>query len=248
MKQDNPHAKHRQRLRERFLSTGLEGFQDHEILELALFYVYSRRDTNPIGHALIERFGSLSGVLDAPVEALRRVPGVGPQAAVFLKLLPALFARYESSKYDGVTAIGSPQPPADYILPRFIGKTDELVYLLALDAKHKVLFADFIHRGSVNAVEINTRRICEIALSYQSTCVVLAHNHPSGLAVPSEEDMMTTQALEKTLLSMGVTLMDHIVVADGDYVSFAESGFLLKQRMFAQLRQKNQPEDSTDEI
>ena len=171
MKQDNPHAKHRQRLRERFLSTGLEGFQDHEILELALFYVYSRRDTNPIGHALIERFGSLSGVLDAPVEALRRVPGVGPQAAVFLKLLPALFARYESSKYDGVTAIGSPQ-----------------------------------------------------------------------------EDMMTTQALEKTLLSMGVTLMDHIVVADGDYVSFAESGFLLKQRMFAQLRQKNQPEDSTDEI
>ena len=131
MKQDNPHAKHRQRLRERFLSTGLEGFQDHEILELALFYVYSRRDTNPIGHALIERFGSLSGVLDAPVEALRRVPGVGPQAAVFLKLLPALFARYESSKYDGVTAIGSPQEAADYILPRFIGKTDELVYLLA---------------------------------------------------------------------------------------------------------------------
>lgn len=131
-----------------------------------------------------------------------------------MKLLPALFARYESSKYDDVTTIGSPQEAADYILPRFIGKTDELVYLLALDAKHKVLFADFIHKGSVNAVEINTRRICEIALSCQSTCVVLAHNHPSGLAIPSEEDMMTTQTLEKTLLSMGVTMMDHIVVAD----------------------------------
>lgn len=186
--------------------------------------------------------------MDAPAEALQKVPGVGPQAAVFLKLLPALFARYESSKYDDVTTIGSPQEAADYILPRFIGKTDELVYLLALDAKHKVLFADFIHKGSVNAVEINTRRICEIALSCQSTCVVLAHNHPSGLAIPSEEDMMTTQTLEKTLLSMGVTMMDHIVVADGDYVSFAESGFLLKQRMFAQLRQKNQPEDHTNEI
>lgn len=226
MKQDNPHANHRQRLRARFAANGLTGMQDHELLELALFYVYPRRDTNSLAHSLLDRFGSISGILDAPPEALQNLPGIGRQAALFLKLLPAIFSRYESSKLHCVLAVNTPQQAAAYIMPRFIGKTEELLFLLALDAKHKIVFADFVHRGSINAVEISARRICEIALSCKSAYVVIAHNHPSGLAIPSNEDISTTRTLEKTLQSVSIELMDHIVIADGDYVSFSESCLL----------------------
>lgn len=216
------HEGHRDRLRERFITEGLDHFEPHVILELVLFYALPRRDTNPIAHDLLRRFGgSLSRVFDAPLEELMKVKGVTKNAAVLIKLFPEVCRRYLIDfNYDHMIVKNS-SDAAKHLVPLFLGKTNESVALMCIDSKGKVLFCHEVFEGSVNAAFVSARRIVEVAVRYATTDVILAHNHPSGTAIPSEQDILATRQVAKALGSVEINLVDHLIVADHDWVSLA---------------------------
>jgi DNA repair protein RadC len=221
------HAGHRERLKKRFLRDGLRGFEPHQILELLLFYGIPRRDTNPIAHELINTFGNLSGVLKASYDELLKVKGVTPGSAALICFCGQLIREYydsEVSKKDIV--LDSTEKMGEYILPKFFGERNERVLLVCLDNKCKVLHSSFVSEGSINATEISVRRILEQAIRNHATAVVVAHNHPSGFALPSVEDQKTTKVLTNALNVAGIQLVDHLIVADDDYVSLRSTKML----------------------
>ncbi|MBR4991788.1 MAG: DNA repair protein RadC [Clostridia bacterium] len=219
------HDGHRKRLTARFLRQGLEGFAPHEVLELLLFYSIPRQDTNELAHRLIERFGSLSGVLEAPYERLLEVKGVGENTAALLKLMPELTRVYYASRQEGAY-VRSNQDAQALLMPRFLGRNEEMVFALLLDAKGKCLALEAIHQGSVNASEVSVRKIAALAISANAAGVILAHNHPGGVSTPSREDVLTTQHIQSTLAAMEIQLVDHLVFADRDFTSMRQSGLL----------------------
>ena len=219
------HDGHRQRLKDRFKEGGLDGFTQIQALELALYYSISRKDTNPIAHALLDRFGGLSQVLEAPVEELMKVPGVGESTALYLHMITELGRYYMVHRNTQAKVLPTLEACAEYMLPFFFGRRVETVFLLCLDAKCKVLCCKEVGEGSVNSAGISVRKIVETALGANATSVMLAHNHPSGLAVPSAEDIQTTRRIAMALSAVEISLADHIVVADEDYVSIVQSGY-----------------------
>ena len=223
------HDGHRQRLKERFLRGGLDNFTDVQVLELALFYCIPRKDTNPIAHALLDHFGSLSQVLEASVEELQKVPGIGENTAIFLSMLTQVGRYYLVDRSQREVILPTIDKCGAYLVPHFFGRSVETVFLLCLDTKCKVLCCREIGQGSVNSAGISIRKIVEVALGANATTVVLAHNHPSGLALPSAEDIQTTRRVAAALRAVEVHLADHIVVADGDYVSMVQSGYRLEE-------------------
>ena len=224
MAETSIHKGHRERLKNRFLENGLDDFTDIQVLELLLFYAIPRRDTNPIAHGLLNRFGSLAQVLEAPVEELKKVEGIGQEAAVFLHMIPAAGRYYMVDKTVQSKVLRTIEECGEYLMPFFFGRKVETVYLLCLDAKCKVLCCKEIGEGGVNSAGISIRKIVETALAANATSVVLAHNHPSGIAIPSTDDIQTTRQLALALRAVDVHLVDHIVVADDDYVSMVMSG------------------------
>ena len=224
------HDGHREKMRRRFLSGGLEQFADHEALELLLYYAIPRRDTNPIAHALIDRYGSLSAVLAAPVEDLQKVEGIGESAAILLKLVPRLCAKARLADADRQELILKTASRAGaYLLERFYGEQNEVIYQLCLDRKGKLLACKKLGEGSIASAALDVRKLVENAILHSASSVVLAHNHPSGIASPSHEDYAATDRARNALETIGVALADHIIVADGDFVSLAESGYLEKR-------------------
>ena len=219
------HKEHRQRLRKQFLDGGLKNFTEYQILELLLFYVIPRQDTNPTAHALIERFGSLSKVLDAPIYELEKVKGVGPNAALLLRLITEVSKSYVLDRTQKERAMNSMEDCCEYLKYCFVNKRVEAVYMLCLDAKCKMLSCKEVGVGSVNSANVPIRRIVEMALAENATSVILAHNHPSGDARPSTEDISTTRRVAAALSMVDVILADHIIVADDDYVSLTQSGY-----------------------
>ena len=226
------HDGHRQRLKERFLQGGLDNFTDVQVLELVLFYCIPRKDTNPIAHALLDHFGSLSQVLEASVEELQKVPGIGENTAIYLTMLTQVGRYYLVDRSQREVILPTIDKCGAYLVPYFFGRSVETVYLLCLDAKCKVLCCREIGQGSVNSAGISVRKIVEVALGANATTVVLAHNHPSGLALPSAEDIQTTRRVAAALSAVEVHLADHIVVADGDYVSMVQSGYRLEEQSY----------------
>ena len=224
------HEGHRERLRKRFLEEGLDHFSDIQALELALFYCIPRKDTNPIAHALLDRFGSLAQVLEAPVEELKKVPGMGESSAAFLHLLTEFGRFYMVSRTTDMKILATLEQCAEYMLPIFYGRRLETVFLLCLDAKCKVLSCREIAEGDVTSTGISVRKVVETALGSNATSVVLAHNHPSGVAVPSGEDIQTSRKIAAALAAVDIHLIDHIVVADHDYVSMVQSGVRFTDR------------------
>lgn len=218
------HDGHRQRLKERFQKEGLDHFEKHQVLELLLFYCMPRRDTNPLAHKLLDRFGTVAAVLNATAAELKKVDGVGDGVVQFLHLVRET-GRYCDIKDMEEKGLSKLSECSDYVIPYFDGKRNEVVYLLCLDAKCKVISCKMVGEGSVNSAGVPIRRIVEMALGEGATSVVLAHNHPSGIAVPSNEDRATTLRLARALSAVEITLVDHVVVADGDSVSMAESGW-----------------------
>ena len=227
---DKIHAGHRKRLKERFLADGLEHFSDLHALELLLFYAIPRKDTNPLAHELLARFGSLRGVLEANSQDLREVPGLSENAAVLLTLLPQLLRRYIADSYPIHNVLLTTEDCGKYLVPRLFLATEEQVWLLSLDAKCKVLDCRKIQDGNINSVSISVRKVVETALRVGATSVVLAHNHTSGIALPSQEDLTTTAQIQAALDAVGVILADHVVVAGDDFVSLREDGFFDKKK------------------
>lgn len=222
------HDGHRDRVRERFLQEGLDSFSDIQVLEFLLFYCIPRRDTNTIAHELLEHFGSLSQVMEAPVEELCRVDGIRENTAVFLHLVTQFGRYYLTDRAAKIKVLPTLESCAEYMQPFFFGRSVETAYLLCLDAKCKVLCCRQIGEGTVNSTGISVRKIVEAALNANASSVVLAHNHPGGLAIPSGEDVQATRRVAEALRAVDVKLVDHIVVADDDYVSMVQSGYLVQ--------------------
>ena len=220
------HEGHRERMRRLMKTSGMDSLSDVQVLEVALYYAIARRDTNEIAHALLRRFGSLSGVLEAPRAELLKIDGVGESAADLLLLFIQMERRHLMDRAGRETILDTTYKCAQYLMPRFIGEQEEVVYLLCLDAKCKALDCSLIHRGAVNMTAISVRKIVKAALDHNATSVVVAHNHPSGLALPSREDRATTLALKAALDAVDVVLVDHVIVADEDFVSLADDGLL----------------------
>ncbi len=218
------HDGHRARTKQEFLSRP-DSFPDHKLLELLLFYANPRGDTNPTAHTLLDRFGSLAGVLDALPEELEKVPGVGAHTVVLLKAAKTLGGRYLHSRAEVGELIRRAGDAAPILRPYFFGARGERVCLLCLDGKGKCLGVRMVGEGNVNAVDVTARGVLEAALSLNSARVILAHNHVSGLALPSAEDKVTTIHLAKVLAAVGVEMWDHQIYTDDDMVSLRESGF-----------------------
>ncbi len=217
------HDKHRERVRKRFLENGLDGFEYHEALEMYLYYALPRKDTNPLAHRLIDSFGSFSAVFDSPVDVLIST-GISENTAVLLKLLPELSRLYLEDKHNSHHKIIDFSRLGDYILNKFTGREYECCVLLLTDAKGKELFNGVVAKGSLTATDLPARQIVDYAMRYHARNAVIAHNHPSGVALPSSEDIEATLNLARVLKTVGVNLVDHLIVADNDYIALSQSG------------------------
>ena len=218
------HDGHRARLREKFTEYGLETFNDVNALELLLFYSVPRKDTNELAHRLIEHFGNLAEVFNASIEELTEVQGISYNSAVLISLMPQLYKKAEISSISQMKKIKNSRDAGAYLLPRFLNERDEVLLLLCLDNKRDVICCREIARGTVNSVDVSSRRVVETALKVKASSVIIAHNHPRGILMPSREDERFTKELMKSLSVIGITLEDHIIVADKNYVSLMDAG------------------------
>lgn len=224
------HDGHRERLRAGFIENGLDGFNELNSLELLLFYAIPRRDTNAIAHELLDRFGSLDGVFSASIQELMSVSGIGETAAALIRLTPEIMRKSCINKAAEKKVITTSNQAGKYLAPRFLYEKDEVLLLVCLDSQKRVISCVELNRGVVNSVEANVRRIVETALRYRASSIIIAHNHPDGVALPSREDDYVTQQVSSALHSVGIPLVDHIIVAGDDFVSYADSGMLMLYR------------------
>lgn len=218
----NEHSGHRSRMRERFLHTHFDGFEEHQILEMILYYVYPRTDTNPLAHRLIENFGSIASVLDASVDALIDA-GLTKNAATFLVMLPDISRVYLKDRNNNQSKIIDFERLGEYFTAKFIGRDEETMILLLADAKGKEVYCGVVSKGSIHASEAPVRRIVDLSMRYNAATAVIAHNHPSGVALPSQADIKATTTISNALNLIGVMLVDHLIISDDDFVSLRET-------------------------
>lgn len=221
-KKNAVHNGHRERMRERIARAGAGSLADHELLEMLLYYIQPRRDTNETAHELIEECGSLSAVLEAPEDRLCRVPYIKESAALYLQLLGELSRRYASSKLQHKELpmqgrYDTEEKLVSLIFPRFLGRCTEQMYAFFFDSAMHALDIFCVAEGSVNSVSLTLRRITERAYQRNAAFVVLAHNHPGGVARPSEEDLALTQDMQTALRLVGVPLIEHFVFTEKEY-------------------------------
>jgi DNA repair protein RadC len=223
----NPHVGHRSRLKQRYLDEGLDSFSEHQILELLLFYGIPQKDTNKIAHRLLEKFGSFAAVLDAKYEDLLHIGGLNPHAAFLLSSLPDVWRRYQLAQQAPRIYFGDRKDVANYVVNLFIGSTYETFYLICLNQRNCVTKAIKVNEGTLDGVGIEPRLIAEAALRQQAKSVILAHNHPGGSLKPTQTDIYLTNHLAQVLLGLGIEVIDHFIVAGGQYLSFYEKGLLV---------------------
>lgn len=223
---DNLHKGHRERLKSRFAEHGLEPFSDVEALEILLFYALPRCNTNEIAHRLLERFGSYRAVMEADATELATVKGVGESAAQLIVLVRELNRRYlQSDRSGGKKPIQTSEDIIAYIQPLFAYCTDEEAYAVSLNVSGRVIRCHRMSKGFANRVEFSARQIVEAALHDDAAFIILAHNHISDFALPSEADIIATRDIMTVLNAVGVRLKDHIIVSGDEYVSMRDSGF-----------------------
>ncbi len=220
------HEGHRNRVRDKFRKSGFAAMNPHEILEMLLFYSVPRKDTNEIAHELINHFGSLSGVLEASEDELVKIKGISENSAILIRMMLPLFNEY-SKDTSRQKKLNTPEECGKYFVSRFKSFDKETVMVACFDSANRVICVEEICEGDATTVQINIRKIIELIMKYPKvTSIIIAHNHPNGIALPSREDLNTTQELKRTLGAMGVNLIDHIIVIDDDYISMAvSSGF-----------------------
>lgn len=223
MEEMNIHKGHRDRMKSKFLKNGLESFENHEILELLLYYSIARRDTNPIGHELLERFGSISGVFDANYEELMSVKGISEHSAILIKMIPQLAKSYiESKQTKDAVSLTSMQEIYDFCRMLFVGKLNEEFYVICMDKRSEVITYRKISEGLIDETPVNMRKLVEIIVKSNASKVILTHNHPSGTALPSKSDILATKNIRTVLGGINVVLFDHIIVSKYETVSFAQ--------------------------
>lgn len=219
------HEGHREKMRDRFIcDKGFENFEDHQILELLLFYANARGDTNPLAHKLIDTFGTLKGVLEARPEQLLAVDGIGKQAATLISMVVPLTRVWYRCAMEVPDRIGNSREAEDYCLSILAGERTERFYVVSLNAKCKVLGRRKISEGSLSEVSAYPRMVMETALNYNAHSVLLCHNHPGGTCAPSPEDISSTIQLQRLLNGVGILVLDHIIVAGNRTYSMIQHG------------------------
>ena len=224
----SPHAGHRGRMKKRYLEQGLDGFEDHEVLELLLYHAIPRVDVNPLAHALLDRFGSLHGVLDAAPEELEELEGLGQGTALLFQLVKDVNRRYQLDvlKAEKHPSLATPAEAVRFFLPHFYGLREERFYAAFLDDALRLLRCRLLFEGSLNDAPVSLRRLAEAAMRERAAGLLLAHNHPAGQAVPSVEDLESTRRIRSALEALQIRLVDHVIVAGGEAYSMAEHNCL----------------------
>ena len=223
----HPHAGHRSRMKNRFLKTGLDGFEPHEALELLLFYAIPKRDTNKIAHDLINRFGSIAGVFNAPYELLIQVNGIGEHAAILLKEIPQLFRIYSEDMSKPADVIDTPGKWIQFFKSKFVGRMVETLFVAGIDDFASFVACELINHGGRHAVDVSCESLLKFTMRWNVDRIVLAHNHPNGVATPSIQDKIKTQELEIALKALNITLVDHFVIGkNGEAISMREYNIL----------------------
>lgn len=215
---------HRERIREKFAAAGLDSFLDHEILELLLTYAVPRRDTKPLAWALLKKFGTLAAVFDADENQLTQVDGIGMGAARFLRLIRAVFKKYSLDEVKETVSIRTPQQVLEYCKASLAGKKEECLEIIYLSVRNTVMSTQVVASGLIDRVAVSPRKIVECALAAKASAIILVHNHPSGDATPSQEDISLTQDVIQAAALFGILVHDHIIVGKGSHYSLKANG------------------------
>lgn len=222
----NVHAGHRQRIKNRYINEGLDGFDDHQVLEMLLFYCIPMRDTNALAHRMIVEFGSLANLLEADPKDIVTRCKVSESTAVLVSLTPQLSRRYQKCKWGEKPLLNSSSKAGEYAVTLFAGRTYENFFLICMDNQNRVNYSALVHQGTINEAPVYPRLIVENALRHQANSVILAHNHPGGSLIPSRADMDITKKISAALEAISIKVIDHIIVAGDSFISFAEKGIL----------------------
>jgi len=217
------HAGHRERKRSQYIACGEGSFADHELLELLLFYSIPRKDTNAVAHKLLNQFGSLRAVLTASMKDIAKVGGIGENTAILLSLIAPLYRRAMmsgESKGNG-RLLNTTERIGAYLVNLFLGESKEIMYQICLDTRGRRINTFRVSEGGPSGVDLNIREIVSNAMFCNAVMVVLAHNHPSGIAYPSPGDQVGTEQVREALEAVGVRLADHIIVAGDEYFSMS---------------------------
>ncbi len=219
---------HRQRLRDRFVRSGFAGFADHEIVELLLTLAIPRSDVKKPAKELIERFGSLRGILDAQLDELQAVRGVGEVTPVALKIIRESAMLYLQQRAEGAQVLTNPDALRDFWRLRLGAHRNEVFEVAFLDSGLRLMRGgvERLTEGTIDRAAVYPRRVVEFALQRGAKAVVLAHNHPNGQATPTEQDKDVTRAVVLALEPVSVRVVDHIVVSQDETFSFREAGLL----------------------
>jgi DNA repair protein RadC len=219
---------HRQRLRERFLKSGFAGFAEHEIVELLLTLCIPRRDVKATAKALLERFGCLRAILDAPISDLQQTPGIGEVAPVALRVIREAASLYLQQRAEEATVLASPESLKSFWRSRLGGLRNEVFEVAYLDSASRLMRngVETLEEGTVDRAAVYPRRVAEAALRRGAAAIVVAHNHPNGNVTPSEHDKVLTRALVLAATTLQIKVIDHLVVSADAAFSFREAGLL----------------------
>ena len=219
---------HRQRLRERFLAAGLDGFHDYEVVELLLSLGTPRKDCKDIAKAVMQRFGTLQRVFSASVNELCEVDGIGPNNVFGIRLMPAVAERYLRERVAQSDPLNNAASLYAYLYQSMSHKDREHFRVLFLDAKNHVLASEVLFEGTLTAGAVYPREVVKKALDHRAAAVIFAHNHPSGDPEPSEADVAITRRLVFACMNVGITVHEHLVIGDRRYFSFADAGHIAR--------------------
>lgn len=221
---ENVHKGHRERLRNQFIAKKtLDSMPPHNVLELLLFYSIPRADTNELAHRLIDKFGSLRGVFDAQIDSLLTVDGVGERTAVLIKLVSEASRAYLEECASDIKQINSTLDAVKCIKPKFTSLKNEALVILCLNNAGRVLNCAVVCEGNISSAELDMRKIMSAIIDSGATAAVIAHNHPGGVCAPSKADRKLTCSLARLFSSIHARLLDHIIIADDSYFSFADT-------------------------
>ncbi len=221
---DNPHSGHRKRLRHELLAQDFpDSVPSHKVLEALLFYAIPHKDTNPIAHELLKKYGSLNGVLEADSGSLFEVKDMTERAVTLIKMILPLTRRIHYEKYQNKYRFNSIDEYGNFIVKCFVGYSKEIFIVSSFDNKGNLIENDILSEGLVDNVSVSVKKLVQLMLARNPSGVIVSHNHISTTAVPSFVDIQMTQSLKYTLTQIGITLVDHIVVSGNDYISMAQS-------------------------
>ena len=221
------HAGHRERVKKRFRSEGLDAFEPHEALEMLLFYAYRRMDTNEKAHEMIREFGSISNLFEASTEEIIKRCDVSEKVAVLISMMLPVHKKYKLSRENQKKVILKASKYAgEFATSLFLGETNECFYVILLDNKRSILHYELLSRGTLNQTFVYPRRIVELCIYHNAISIIIAHNHPSGILYPSDADLKLTRQINDALKHININLLDHFIVSGDNFYSFAEKGKL----------------------